>query len=90
MFKPKFKKRGLVRAVFVVNTGTGCTSTISREDAEEHGNIWAVGIWHRDDERNLDEKLEIDFNRLMECYKLICGNDFCGGAFTYEYKEYIH
>lgn len=90
MFEPKFKERGLVRAVFVVSTGSGCTSTVSREEAEKYDNIWAVGVWRRDDEADLKEKLEQDFKNLNEAYRRICGNDYCGGAFTYEYRKYKH
>jgi hypothetical protein len=88
MFEPKFKERGLVRAVFVVSTGSGCISTVSREEAEKYDNIWAVGVWRRDDEVDLQEKLEQDFKHLNEAYRKICGNEYCGGSFTYEYRKY--
>jgi hypothetical protein len=89
MTKPKFKERGLVRAVFVVSINDcGCISSISRESAEEHGNVWAVGKWYRDDDKDLQEKLEKDFNILENAYRRIGGNDYGGGLFTYEYKKY--
>ena len=89
MFKPEFKERGLVRAVFVVDIGRcGCINSTSREEAEEYGNIWAVGRWYRDDDKNLQDKLEKDFDVLHNAYVEICGNDFCGGVYTYEYKQY--
>lgn len=89
MHKPEFKEHGLVRAVFVVGMGRcGCINSISREEAEEHGNIWAVGNWYRDDDKNLQDKLEKDFDALYNAYVKIGGNDFCGGVYTYEYKPY--
>ena len=89
MFEPKFKERGLVRAVFVVDMERcGCIDATSREGAEERGNIWAVGKWHRDDEQGLQENLEKDFDALTTAYRKIGGNDFCGGVYTYEYKVY--
>lgn len=91
MFEPKFKKRGLVRAVFVVSTRySGVTSTISREDAEKYGNIWAVGRWRRDDEKDLHKNLDRDFDILSNAYAKLLGHEYSGGAFTYEYKEYEH
>lgn len=90
MYEPKFKNRGQVRAVFVVNTGSSVCSTVSREDAEKYDNIWAVGIWRRDDEPNLQEKLEQDFENLRYAYAKICGNEYSGGSFTYEYRDYKH
>lgn len=89
MFEPKFKERGLVRAVFVVSSKwSSCTSTVSREEAEKYDNIWAVGDWRRDDDPDLQEKLEQDFKYLNDAYRKILGNDYSGGAFTYEYREY--
>ena len=89
MFKPKFNERGLVRAVFVVDMERcGCIDATSKERAEERGNIWAVGKWYRDDERNLQEKLDKDFDALTEAYRKIGGNDFAGGVYGYEYKPY--
>ena len=66
----------------------GCIDATSRENAEERGNVWAVGKWHRDDEKDLQEKLDRDFNVLIDAYRRIGGNDYCGGALTYEYKKY--
>lgn len=89
MFKPEFKERGLVRAVFVVDMdGGGCVDASSKEHAEENGNVWAVGKWYRDDERNLQEKLDHDFDILARAYREIGGNYFCGGVYCYEYKAY--
>lgn len=89
MRKPEFKERGLVRAVFVVDMDRcGCINAISREKAEEAGNVWAVGNWYRDDDLKLQEKLEKDFDVLTEAYRKIGGNDFCGGIYHYEYKAY--
>ena len=89
MYKPEFKERGLVRAVVVVDIGRcGCIDTCNRESAESRGNIWAVGAWRRDDEKNLHDKLEDDFDILTRAYSDIGGNDFCGCAYTYEYKKY--
>lgn len=90
MFKPEFKERGLVRAVFVVDMNRcGCVDSTSKESAERHGNIWAVGKWHRDDDAMLQDKLEHDFKILASAYREIGGNDYCGGVYTYEYKPYI-
>lgn len=89
MIKPKFKNRGMVRAVVVVSlTGSNCTSSISREDAEKYDNIWAVGVWHRDDEKDLESNLERDFAILHHAYSELAGNDFSGCVFTYEYRDY--
>ena len=89
MIVPKFKNRGMVRAVFVVSVrGNGVCSSVSREDAEKYGNIWAVGIWRRDDEKNLLELLERDFDILSNAYRKLCGNEYHGGGFTYEYRDY--
>lgn len=89
MFKPEFKERGLVRAVFVVDMDrSGCIDASSKERAEERGNIWAVGKWHRDDDKGLQMKLDHDFDILTKAYKEIGGNSFCGGAYCYEYKAY--
>ena len=89
MYKPEFKERGLVRAVFVVDIGRcGCVDSTSREDAERHGNIWAVGRWYRDDDRDLQENLEKDFDALTTAYRKIGGNAFCGGVYSYEFKAY--
>ena len=89
MFEPEFKERGLVRAVFVVDMEQcGCIDTTSREAAEERGNIWAVGKWYRDDDANLQRKLDRDFDILTDAYRRIGGNDFAGGAYGYEYKPY--
>ncbi len=90
MFEPKFKERGLVRAVFVVDMDRcGCVDATSRESAEARGNIWAVGKWYRDDDKCLMEKLEKDFNALLNAYRVIGGNEYSGGIYTYEYKKYI-
>ena len=87
--KPEFKERGRVRAVFVVDMDRcGCINAISREEAEEYGNVWAVGRWYRDDEPGLQEKLERDFRVLSDAYRKIGGNEYRGGAYTYEYKAY--
>ena len=89
MFKPEFKERGLVRAVFVVDMERcGCIDATSREGAEGRGNVWAVGKWHRDDDMDLQEKLEKDFDALTTAYMTIGGNDFSGGVYGYEYKAY--
>jgi len=89
MYKPKFKERGLVRAVFVVDLGRcGCIDATSRESAESRGNIWAVGKWYRDDDPKLQEQLDMDFRILTDAYDKIGGNEFCGGVYTYEYKPY--
>ena len=89
MFEPKFKERGLVRAVFVVDMDRcGCVDATSREAAEARGNIWAVGKWYRDDDKNLMEQLEKDFSSLERAYRAIGGNSYCGGIFCYEYKKY--
>ena len=90
MYEPKFKERGLVRAVFVVDMERcGCIDSTSREDAEARGNIWAVGKWHRDDDKDLQAKLENDFDALASAYRKIGGNDFAGGVYGYEYKAYV-
>ena len=89
MFKPEFKERGLVRAVIVVDLErSGCVDARSKEAAEERGNIWAVGKWYRDDERNLQYNLEKDFNALYEAYTKIGGNSFGGCVYAYEYVPY--
>ena len=81
--------KGLVRAVYVVGIGRcGCVDGTSREGAEEHGNIWAVGKWHRHDEADLKTKLEREHNILRSAYSKICGTEYSGGIYTYEYKPY--
>lgn len=91
MYKPKFEKRGLVRAVVVIGVDRcGCIDSTSRENAEKWGNIWATGIWRRDDEADLQDLLEADFLILYEAYSKICRNRISGSVFTYEYKEYDH
>lgn len=90
MFKPEFKERGLVRAVFVVDMDQcGVVDASSREQAEKRGNVWAVGKWHRDDDAKLKENLDHDFEILARAYKEIGGNDYRGGAYSYEYKPYV-
>lgn len=89
MFQPEFKERGFVRAVLVVDMERcGCIDATSREGAEERGNVWAVGKWYRDDDNNLQEKLERDFRALQRAYTEIGGNDFAGCVYGYEYKPY--
>ena len=89
MYAPEFKERGQVRAVFVVSLrDTSICSTISREDAEKYGCIWATGVWRRDDEPDLQELLDNDFDALSRAYRRICGIEYAGGAFTYEYRKY--
>ena len=89
MFKPEFKERGLVRAVFVASIGRcGFVDATSRERAEESGCIWAVGRWYRDDDKKLCENLKRDFNILADAYSKIGGNDYSGGMYTYEYMKY--
>lgn len=91
MYKPKFEKRGLVRAVVVIGVDRcGCIDSTSREEAEKRGNIWATGIWRRDDEVDLQGLLEADFDNINKAYQRICGNRISGCVFTYEYKEYEH
>lgn len=89
MFKPEFKKRGLVRAVLVVDMNDcGCVDATSKENAEARGNIWAVGNWYRDDDRALQENLDKDFGVLLDAYRKIGGNHFRGAVYAYEYKPY--
>jgi co-chaperonin GroES (HSP10) len=89
MFKPEFKERGCVRAVYVVDMSRcGVVDSTSRENAESRGNVWAVGKWYRDDEKDLQEKLDHDFNVLIDAYRKIGGNDYGGGCLTYEFKKY--
>ena len=89
MYKPKFEKRGLVRAVIVIGVDRcACIDSTSREDAEKCGNIWATGIWRRDDEKDLQELLDSDFKTLADAYHKICGSEITGYVTTYEYKEY--
>lgn len=91
MYKPKFEKRGLVRAVVVIGVDRcGCIDSTSREDAEKRGNIWATGIWRRDDEVDLQGLLESDFEIISNAYSRICRNRISGSVFTYEYMEYGH
>jgi hypothetical protein len=91
MYKPKFEKRGLVRAVIVIGVDRcACIDSTSREDAEKCGNIWATGIWRRDDEKDLQALLDSDFKVLEDAYHKICGNRIMGYLSTYEYKEYQH
>lgn len=89
MFKPEFKERGRVRAVIVVDLErSGCVDGTSKKAAEERGNIWAVGKWYRDDDRNLQANLEKDFKALYEAYTKIGSNSFGGCLYTYEYMPY--
>lgn len=90
MYKPEFKERGLVRAVFVADIERcGCIDASSKKHAEERGNVWAVGKWYRDDDPKLQEQIDKDFAVLTAAYEKIGGNDFGGGAYRYEYKPYI-
>lgn len=89
MWEPEFKERGLVRVVCIFATRySGHVSAESMEDAEKHGNLWAVGAWHRDDEDNLKCNLEHDKSILCHSYAQILGTDYAGGIVKYEYKPY--
>ena len=91
MFEPEFNARGLGRAVIVVDMGrrAGCVDATSRENAEKRGNMWITGKWHRDDEADLQTKLDGEFGILVDAYRRIGGNDFAGYICTYEFKAYI-
>lgn len=91
MYRPEFEIRGLVRAVVVIDVDRcGCIDSTSRENAEKCGNIWATGIWRRDDEVDLQDLLESDFKILADAYRKICGSEMTGYVTTYEFKEYQH
>ena len=86
MIKIDRKKVGLVRvALGISNRDSGCVSA-NFEDCEKRGNIYAVGFWHRHDEHNLEELLNVDAKRILDCYIQFPN---CSGAIIgVEWKDY--
>ena len=79
-------RKGLVRVVIAVaDRYSGCLST-DQKHCDEHGNVRAVGFWHRHDDRNLEEILSEEATLILDAYGKMW--KYSGAIIDVEWKDY--